>query len=161
MPGKRRVRRNVCIRNVQMSSQQFTDVGQVDPRNVNEKQQRFAPRRRDSVVENSRDGRSDLRRRPGKQRPEGVGSESTTTRRRPLVSRQTVKRREVRKPQSLKTREDPIAVTVSEVKEWKDDGDDDEMGFLGAIPTEPTRRGKSATKVNTAGKEKKGGNYLK
>ncbi len=147
MPRKRRVGRNVLIGNVRMS-QQLTNGGRKDPINVNRKK---GPQSkvRDSVVGNSRDGRSDLRRRFDKQKSDRGGSENT--RRKPLLAlKKTAKRPEVRRLRSMNPREDTIAVAVSE---------DDEMGRLGAIPTEPIRRGKSATKVSTTAEEKE--NYLK
>ncbi len=153
IPGKRRVGRNVLIGNVRMS-QQLTGGGCKDPINRNRKS-RPPSKVRDSAVGSSRDGSSDLRRRLDKQKSDRGGSESA--RRNPILAlKNTVKRPEVRRLWSMKPRKDTIAVAVSEDEEWKED---DEMGCLGAIPTEPLRQGKSATKVSTIAKEKE--NYLK
>ncbi len=148
MPGTRRAGRKVLIGNVQMS-QQLTGGGREDPINVNT-EKGLASRVRDSVVGNSKDGRSDLRIRPDKQRSEGGRSESA--RRRPLASRKAVKRPEVRRPRPIKTKKDSIAVSVFEDEEWKED---DEMGCLGAIPTEPIVGSKPTKQISTAAKEKK------
>eukprot|EP01084_Bolivina_argentea_P109588 195891_1 len=110
-------------------SQQLTGGGCKDPINRNRKS-RPPSKVRDSAVGSSRDGSSDLRRRLDKQKSDRGGSESA--RRNPILAlKNTVKRPE----------------------------EDDEMGCLGAIPTEPLRQGKSATKVSTIAKEKE--NYLK
>ncbi len=149
MPGKRRVGRKVLIGNVHMS-QQLTSSGREDPPINAKKERRLASRVRDSVVGNSKDGRSELRIRPDKQqRSEGGGGGSESIRRRPLSSKKAVKRPEVRRPCPIKTEKATIAVSVFEDEEWKED---DEMDGLGA---EPIVGAKSTIQISTADNETK------